>query len=166
MMSEMHIDLKSPNLAYFKSKRAKIVCAETVLALLGGILNATHRCKGDVFLGFMFWTTFIISGAFMFLNVFGAWEKLVEKYAYQVFNVTVHDTEKWFNVLYVGSRIFFYIICAIISFFPLYWSIAYIVGYIELLLFFVEGYILYKMKNAKSGDIHTLTDYQITEYDM
>ena len=166
MMSEMHIDLKSPNLAYFKCKRAKIVCAETGLALLGGILNATHHSKGDVFLGFIFWTTLVTSGVFIFLNVFGAWEKLMEKYAYQVFNGTVHDTEKWFNILYVGSRILFYSICAIISFFPLYWSIANIVGYIELFLFFVEAYILYKMKNSKSGDVHTLTDYQITEYDM
>ena len=87
----------------------------------------------------------------------------MEKYAFQVFNGTVHNTEKWFNILHIGTRILFFGICAIISLFPLYWSIANIVGYIELLLFSAEGWIVYKTKKAMPEDTHVLTDYEANE---
>ena len=87
----------------------------------------------------------------------------MEKYAFHVFNGTVHNTEKWFNILYIGTRILFFGICAIISLFPLYWSIANIVGYIELLLFSVEGLIVYETKELKPEDTHFLTDNEINE---
>ena len=154
-----------PNIDYLKSQRGKITCAETAFALIGGVLNATHKCKGDIFLGFVFWMTFITSGTVFFLNLFGLWKKLMERHGYEIIYGKLYDLEKWFNILNVCSRIFSYGICAFISFFPLYWSVANIVGYIEMLLFSMEGWILYKTKTVKPEDIRVLTDYPITEYD-
>jgi len=162
------------NFAYFKFLNAKIVCAKAIVAVLGAILNSTansysHPIRASGFLSFVFWTTVILSLVIIVFNVLNIYPKLIEKYG-----VIVGQCE----LVYVGLWLIFYAICAIFSFIPgsqektlgkyvwnpttntgtyefEYWSssatVVHVCGFIEILLFLVDGYLQYKFPRIVSG---------------
>lgn len=138
------------NLAYLKTEtRAKIIAAEAVFGLLGGIINSVYSSP---FLGFALWTTMMLSGAIIVLNVCNLYEKIYAKFG----NLMVQVEQ-----IYIGLWIIFYAINAVLSF--IFWNGSYIIGYIELVLFIADGYFHYKTPRFSSDTAENFPEEQITQ---
>ena len=138
------------NLHYIKTNtRAKVITAEAACALLGGILNSIPWLGGlaGPFLSFAFWTTMLISGLVVLLNICQVYEKLYARFGQVVVQI---------EVIYVGVWAVFYGIATIISFFS--WGAGNLIAYIELVLFIVDGYLLHKMPRYSSDTSQSLPD--------
>ena len=141
------------NLVYIKTNtRAKIIAAEAAFALLGGIMNAV---SGGTFLGLALWTTFFISGSIVVLNICNVYEKI-----YARFGTLVVQCEQ----IYIGVWVIFYAINAILSWIPLMWGFAYLIGYLELGLFIFDGYLHHtKPRYSSETTAENLPEDQITQ---
>ena len=140
------------NLTYLKTNtRAKIIAAEAVFGLLGGIINSVY---GGAFLGFALWTTMILSGAIILLNV----AKLYELMYLKLGTLMVQG-----EIVYIGLWIIFYAINTILSFIPHFWNGSYVIGYFELVLFIADGYFHHKTPRFTSDTSENFPDEQITQ---
>ena len=138
------------NLHYIKTNtRAKVIAAEAACALLGGILNSIPFLGGlaGPFLSFVFWTTMIISGLVVLLNICQVYEKL-----YARFGQVVVQSEQ----IYIGVWGLFYVIATFISFFA--WGAGNLIAYVEVVLFIIDGYLHYKMPRYSSDASNSLPD--------
>ena len=96
------------NLDYIKTDtRAKIITAEAAVALLGGIINFFKGGIAAGFLSFVFWTTLMISGLVVVLNICKVYQLLFVKFG----NALVQG-----EIIYIGLYTLFYGIGSIISF--------------------------------------------------
>ena len=143
------------NLVYIKTNtRAKIIAAEAAFALLGGIMNAVSVSSGT-FLGLALWTTFFISGSIVVLNICNVYEKI-----YARFGTLVVQCEQ----IYIGVWAIFYAINAILSWIPMMWGFAYLIGYLELGLFVFDGYLHHtKPRYSSENTAENLPEDQITQ---
>ena len=140
------------NLDYIKTNtRAKIITAEAACALLGGILAPVESLGGTAgpFLSFVFWTTFLISGLIVLLNICNVYEKIYLKFG----NVVVQSEQ-----IYIGVWAVFYAIATIVSFFG--WGASNLIAYVEIILFIVDGYFHYKNPRFASDSPESLPDAQ------
>jgi len=138
------------NLDYIKSDtRAKIITAEAAIALLGGIVNCFKFGIGGGFLSFVFWTTLIISGLIVVLNICKVYQLLFLKFG----NALVQGEQ-----IYIGVWALFYGIATIVSFFG--WGGSDLFVYIELGLFIADGYFHYKKPRNSSEDNQNIPDQQ------
>ena len=171
------------NLQYFTFLNGQIVCAEGMVALVGAILNSqSYIVRASSFLAFVLWTTIIFSGVIIVLNVLNLYKKLIDK-----FGVIVGQCE----LVYAGLWLIFYLICAIFSFIPgsneknrlgwkwsnesgkivqvynSYWSathsLVHVCGYIEILLFLVDGYLQYKIPRIVTNSTTSEKEMQENE---
>ena len=130
------------NLAYlWENPRAKIVAAEAVVGLLGGIINAFWKGIAKELLAFSFWTTMIISGSIVVLNILKLYNKLHDR----IGNLLVQIEE-----CYIGLWGIFYAISTILSFIS--WGLSNVAGYVELVLFAADGYFHYKCQTFPSKE--------------
>ena len=138
------------NLDYVKTNtRAKVIVAEAAVALLGGIINSFWGGMAGPFLSFVFWTTLIISGLIVVLNICKVYQILFVK-----FGTAFVQAEQ----IYIGVWAIFYCISTIVSFFG--WGASNLFAYVELALFIVDGYCHLKMPRYSSGDGQNLPDQQ------
>ena len=140
------------NLVYIKTNtRAKIIAAEAAFALLGGLINTV---SGGKFLGFALWTTVFISGSIVVLDICNMYENL-----YGGFGTLVVQCEQ----IYIGVSILFYAINAILSGIHI-WGLAYLIGYLELGLFVLDGYLHHtKPRHSSENMAQNLPKDQITQ---
>ena len=123
------------NLDYFRSNRGMITTAETLFGLIGGIITAAIPSE---FLAFCFWTTLIFSGALLLLNALNMYQFLQSKFS------LLPKVE----LGYVAVWALFYLIAAIISFVPTFWSAGVVFGYLELALFLLDGFLIIRMHRS------------------
>jgi hypothetical protein len=126
------------NLDYlWNNDRAKIIAAEAAFALVGFIINGVWGGLAKGLLSFTFFTTMVISGSIVLLNVVKLYEKLHEA----IGNLLVQIEE-----CYIGIWIFFYVVCTILGLIS--WGLGNLVGYVELGLFVGHGIFHYQsLKN-------------------
>ena len=138
------------NLDYVKTDtRAKVIAAEAAVGLLGGIINSFWGGMAGPFLSFVFWTTLMISGLIVMLNICKVYEMLYAKFG----NAFVQGEQ-----IYIGVWAIFYCISTIVSFFG--WGASNLFAYIELGLFIVDGYCYLRMPRFSSGGAQSLPDQQ------
>merc|ERR1719284_1287356 len=125
------------NTDYIRSNRGMIVTAETALGGIGGII-ALVEFSG--FMSFCLWTTFMISGALVLLNVLNVYQALHTKFSFL--------TKVEFG--YVAIWALFYIIATIWSFIS--WGISSIIGYVELALFLLDGFLHFRVYRSGGGN--------------
>jgi len=136
------------NVDYIRSNRGMLVTAEAVLGCVGGIICAVSSWSG--YMSFVMWTTVMISGTLVLLNVLNTYQALHAKFPIL--------TKVEFG--YVAIWTLFYAIGTIISFVPTFWSIFYIIGYVELALFLLDGFLHFRVfrsggDNAPPADAET-----------
>ena len=123
------------NLHYIRSSRGMIITAETLFALIGAIITAVIPSE---FLAYCFWTTLILSGALLLLNALNVYPFLQAKFS------LLAKVE----LGYVAVWALFYVIAAIISFVPTFWSAGAVFGYLELALFLLDGFLIIRMHRS------------------
>ena len=179
---ELKVKMSSKlNFSYFKYFNAKISTAKIIIAIVAGVLNARYNtrvgisnirsCKYAIFYGyflsFLFWTTMLISGIIIVMNLMNIYQKLVE-----VYGLIVGKCE----LVYTGLWIIFYVVCTILTFIPDSYEtlrclkfeesklvqvdldnwrtpqiVVHICGFIQLLLFLIDGYLQYKFPRVISN---------------
>ena len=126
------------NINYIRSNRGMIITAEAVLGIVGGIIAAATFTS---FMSFVFWSTVAISGALLLLNVLNVYQAVQVKFS--------HFPKVEFGYVVVWAL--FYIINTFISF--AYWNISYIIGYVELALFLLDGFLHFRVYKSGSGNV-------------
>jgi hypothetical protein len=127
----------SLNVDYIRSNRGMIVTAEAALAAIGGIISIV--VKGGL-LSFCFWATFCVSGSLVLLNVLNVYQALHTKFSFLA--------KVEFG--YVAVFILLYVITAIMSFIS--FGISAIIGYVELALFLLDGFLHFRVYRSGGGD--------------
>lgn len=138
------------NIDYIRSNRGMLVTAEAVLGGIGGIISLVTFSG---FMSFCFWSTFMISGALVLLNVLNVYQALHAKFSFL--------TKVEFG--YVAIWALFYIIATIWSFIS--WGISSIIGYVELALFLLDGFLHFRVyrsggSNPAPADAETANEEQ------
>jgi len=126
----------SLNVDYIRSNRGMIVTAEAALAAIGGIISLV---VGTGLLSFCFWATFCISGSLVLLNVLNVYQALHTKFSFLA--------KVEFG--YVAVFILLYVITTIMSFIS--FGIAAIIGYVELLLFLLDGFLHFRVYRGEGN---------------
>ena len=126
------------NLNYIRSNRGAVITAEASLGLIGGIMTAVVPSG---FLAFSLWSTLTVSGAILLLNILNVYQLLHAKFSFLV----------KVELGYVAVWALFYLIATIISFIPTLWTIGAIIGYIELALFLMDGFLHFRVHRGEGG---------------
>lgn len=126
------------NLDYIRSNRGMIITAQTAFALIGGIITAVQY---SALLSFNFWSTLIVSGAVLLLNLLNAYQALHAKFSFLV----------KVELGYVGLWALLYLVATIISFIPLSWTVGAIIGYVEFALFLLDGFLHFRVYRSGGG---------------
>ena len=121
-----------PNLDYLSSNRGMVITAEAALAVIGSIVGAVFQSG---FLAFCLWSTLIISGALLLLNILNVYQLLQAKFSHLA----------KVELGYVAVWALFYLISTIISFVPTFWTPDAIIGYVEFALFLLDGFFHFRM---------------------
>ena len=138
------------NLDYIKTDtRAKIITAEAAVALLGGIINFFKGGIAAGFLSFVFWTTLIVSGLIVVLNICKVYQLLFVRFG----NALVQG-----EIIYIGLYTLFYGIGSIISLFG--WGASNLFAYVELGLFIADAFFHIKRPRYSSSDDQNLSNQQ------
>ena len=138
------------NLDYVKTDtRAKVIAAEAAVGLLGGIINSFWGGMAGPFLSFVFWTTLMISGLIVMLNICKVYEMLYAKLG----SALVQG-----EIIYIVVWAIFYCISTIVSFFG--WGASNLFAYVELGLFIFDGYCYNRMPRFSSSGAQNLPDQQ------
>jgi len=133
----MAIDLDKNG--YLRTRNGIVQGAIVGLAFIAGLINIFHGLGW--YGGFIFWSTFFISGFFLALRVFDVHAGLAAKFG-------------WFvkaEFGYCAIWILLYIIATIYSFLPLSFGAAMIVGYIILGLMAVDVFFRYRIYRGSAG---------------
>lgn len=117
---------------YLRSRNGIVQAVIVGLSFLGGLINIF---SGSGFTGFLFWSTFSISGSLLLLNVFGAYAAINAKFGF-FFKVEFGYTALWALL---------YLIAAIVSFIPSFWYISNIVVYFVVIAFGVDLFFRYRI---------------------
>ena len=120
------------NIDYVRSSRGLILTAELAVGFIGGIIAVVYS---DHFLSFCLWTTILISGIMLVLNILKAYRTLHDKFAFLIF----------VELGYVAVWALLYVVAAIVSAVPGSWNAAAVFGYIELTLFILDGYLYFRI---------------------
>ena len=89
----------SLNIDYIRSSRGLILTAEFAVGLIGGIIAAVYA---DHFLSFCLWSTILISGIMLALNVLKAYRTLHDKFSFLIF----------VELGYIAMWVLFYVVAA------------------------------------------------------
>jgi len=125
------------NTDYVRSNRGMLVSAETVLGAVGGLI-ASVMFYG--FMSFLLWSTFFISGLIVLLNVLNVYQALKMKLSFLIY------VEFGYVAIWGGL----YIVAAIMSFVS--WGIPYIVGYVMLALYLLDGFLHFRVYRSGGGN--------------
>jgi len=126
------------DLSYIKTTQGLIQCSQIVLAAIGGIFNLALGASG--FWSFVFWSTVIISGLFLALEVFQIMPSLEAKIPILI--------KVRFG--YVFGWTILYVICSIWSFVT--FQLSGILVYILLAVFFLDLFFRYRAYKAGGPD--------------
>ena len=127
------------NIDYIRSSRGLILTAELAFGFIGGIIAVVYS---DHFLSFCLWSTILISGIMLVLNVLKAYRTLHDKFSFLIF----------VELGYIAMWVLFYVVAAIITAVPGSWNAGSVFGYIELVLFILDGYLYFRIyKEFEAG---------------
>ena len=124
-----------------------VLMAEAAFGFVGGIIAVLSNSPEAAshtnhFWPFCLWSTFIISGGMFLLNILNTYQDLHAKFVFLVF----------VELGYVAVWALFYVIAAIISFVPGWWSMPAIIGYVELALFLLDGFFHFQGYRTKGAE--------------
>jgi hypothetical protein len=92
------------------------------------------------FMSFLLWSTFFLSGILVLLNVLNVYQALKMKLSFLVY----------VEFLYVAIWSALYFLAAIMSFVS--WGIPYIVGYVMLALYLLDGFLHFRVYRSGGGN--------------
>ena len=126
------------NLDYVRSYRGMIVIAETAFGLIGALVTIA---AGSDFWSLVFWSTLIVSGTILSLNIVNTCQALHVQFSFL--------TKVEFG--YVAVWALLYLIGTIISFVPTFWTGVAVIGYVELAIFLLDGFLHFREYRSGGG---------------
>ena len=112
--------------------------AEAIFGLVGGVITSIYY---DLFWQIVFWSTLIVSGTILLLNLLNAYQPLRTKASF------LGTMEFGYVVLWA----LLYLIGTIISFIPKFWMVGAVIGYIEGVLFLLDGVLHFRVYRGGGG---------------
>ena len=126
------------NLDYVRSYRGMVVIAETAFGLIGAIVTII---AGTDFWSLVFWSTLTISGTILSLNIVNTCQALHAQYSFLA--------KVEFG--YVAVWALLYLIGTIISVVPTFWNGVAVIGYVELAIFLLDGFLQFRGYRSGGG---------------